>query len=228
MSRCGEPLSGRDAPCHRAPAGRQLPHCSQALPSPSERDNGLIIDPKCIGRDTEGRATAQSPPPRLAGIVSSSTANGVESSICHRHGLMALLLLTSPCKEAGGGQLSQPLFQPRALGALKSTSWGIRQLGNPSGRPGRAHALFPAKEKPCFQAQLQRQVNPGGLLWLRNPVRSHTPARAPVLRYLGGITTIGWPRLGLHMRTWASLALGFTSAFGGMGSILLRIRGCSC
>lgn len=46
--------------------------------------------------------------------------------------------------------------------------------------------------------------------------------------YLGGITTSGGPRFGLHMRTWASLALGLTSALGGMGSIRFRMRGCSC
>lgn len=46
--------------------------------------------------------------------------------------------------------------------------------------------------------------------------------------YFGGITTRGGPRFGRHMRTWASLALGLTSALGGMGSMRLRMRGCSC
>lgn len=120
--------------------------------------------------------------------------------------------------------LAKPASFP-ALGVLKSTSLGIHQLGDPSRRPGQADALFPAEEKPCFQAQLQKAGEPRRSALAQEP---RALARAPVLRYLGGITTIGWPRLGLHMRTWASLALGFTSALGGMGSILLRIRGCSC
>lgn len=36
--------------------------------------------------------------------------------------------------------------------------------------------------------------------------------------YFGGMTTSGAPLLGLHMSTWASLALGLPSALGGMGS----------
>lgn len=165
---------------------------------------------------------------------SSTTANGVESSICHRHGFIMLLLLTLSCKEAGDGWIRQPFFQPQALEALKSTS--CDQLGNSSPQPGQAHALFPTVELPTTatkagelkRSALAQESHSFAPHQKHQGPHMHAPVRAPVLCYLGGITTIGWPRLGLHMRTWASLALGFTSAFGGMGSILLKIRGCSC
>lgn len=105
---------------------------------------------------------------------------------------------------------------------------------NPLLRPCASQDLFLTEEEPRFQPQQQKQENPRGLLWLKtlfvcSGLGAPWSSRAcPALPYLGGITTMGCPRLGLHMRTWASLALGFTSAFGGMGSILLRIRGCSC
>ena len=102
--------------------------------------------------------------------------------------------------------------------------------------------VLPPKEQLYSSQVAAKAGKPRGLLWLRNSVwllpllatslrvsvayAPHTVR--PVCFYLGGITTRGGPRLGLHMRTWASLALGFTSALGGMGSIRLRIRGCSC
>lgn len=100
----------------------------------------------------------------------------------------------------------------------------------------------PPKGQPCLLRAAAKAGKPRGLLWLRK-LSLAPSSRASLLRvstactphtvqsggfYLGGITTRGGPRLGLHMRTWASLALGFTSALGGMGSIRLRIRGCSC
>ncbi|KAF3834932.1 hypothetical protein F7725_027490 [Dissostichus mawsoni] len=45
--------------------------------------------------------------------------------------------------------------------------------------------------------------------------------------YLDGITTSGGPLLGLHIRTWASLALGLPMAFGGMGSMRFSTLGWS-
>ncbi len=41
------------------------------------------------------------------------------------------------------------------------------------------------------------------------------------------MTTMGSPFLGRHIRTWASLALGLSKAFVGMGSFLTRTWGCS-
>lgn len=61
-----------------------LPRCSQALPSPSERDNGLIIHPKCIGRDTQGQGGCAEPPAPTGrhGLdgLDSSPADGVEAA----------------------------------------------------------------------------------------------------------------------------------------------------
>lgn len=97
---------------------------------------------------------------------------------------------------------------------------------NPLLRPCASQALFLPEEEPRFQAQQERQESPE--VSFGSAALSGGSQGLGCTPYLGGITTMGCPRLGLHMSTWASLALGFTSALGGMGSILLRIRGCSC
>lgn len=182
---------------------------------------------KCIGMDTVGTQRQALPQPPLP-AASSPPSSWVEAAFAT--GTVQPHSCSSHCPAR-----KDESFMSDSLCA--SCKYSILLPGkssssaNPLLCPCASQALFLTEQEPHFQPQQQRQENPRSLLWLGNPVHLQQAGGTQVLTctpYLGGITTMGCPRLGLHMRTWASLALGFTSAFGGMGSILLRIRGCSC
>lgn len=162
------------------------------------------------------------------GTASASPSGWLGSSICHGHGSTTLMLLAPSRKERRVLCVRRPLCQ---LPVLHSASREILQLSKPSSAPLCQPGSLSAQGGATFPSTTRKAVEPRGELWLGSPVRAQRAGGSQGLGctpYLGGITTMGCPRLGLHMSTWASLALGFTSALGGMGSILLRIRGCSC
>lgn len=170
-----------------------------------------------------------------AGTVSTSTSIGWKAAFATGTVQSRSRSLHCPASKDELFRLGSLLASHKPLGGLDSASWEILQLSDPSSAPlcqpgslsDYGEAMFPTTAtkagEPQRSALAQKPHSPAAG-WQHPGPHAHAPA--PL--YLGGITTIGCPRLGLHMRTWASLALGFTSAFGGMGSILLRIRGCSC